>query len=126
MRNRRYPYYSVPEPRDLRELVNYCAEQYGEKTAFWYKTGNGDETVNKSFVQLKKDIEALGTYLYSAGKKDAHIAILGENSYEWIVSYFAIVNGGSVVVPIDKEIRAWREFCGRTGAELTRSPTRFK
>ena len=24
------------------------------------------------------------------------------------------------VVPIDKDIRAWREFCGRTGSELTR------
>lgn len=24
------------------------------------------------------------------------------------------------VVPVDKEIRAWREFCGRTGAELSK------
>ncbi len=24
------------------------------------------------------------------------------------------------VVPIDKEIRGWREFCGRTAAELTK------
>ncbi len=106
MRNRRYPYYSVPEPRDLRELVDFCAENYGKKTAFWYKTGDGDEIAEKSFEQLKSDADALGTYLYSIGKKEAHIAILGENSYEWIVSYFAIVNGGNVVVPIDKELQS--------------------
>ena len=32
-----------------------------------------------------------------------HIALLGENSYAWIASYFAIVNGGNVVVPIDNQ-----------------------
>lgn len=28
---------------------------------------------------------------------------MGENSYEWIISYFAVVNSGNVIVPIDKE-----------------------
>lgn len=101
MRNKKYPYYNVPEPKDLKELVDFCAEEYGEKTAFWYKRANKEIVV--SFKKFKKDVNAFGAYLQSKGYKNSHIAIIGENSYEWIVSYFAVVNGGNVVVPIDKE-----------------------
>lgn len=104
MANKKYPYYTVGEPTDLKDLINYCAETYGDKTAFWYKK-KGEE-IKVSFKQLQDDINAFGTYLYSKGYKNAHIAVMGENSYEWIVSYFAIVNGGNVVVPIDKEATA--------------------
>lgn len=36
--------------------------------------------------------------------KNSKIAVIGENSYEWIVSYFATVIGSNVVVPIDKDL----------------------
>lgn len=101
MANKKYPYYEVPEPRDLKELVNYCAKEYGEATAFWYRVKNDE--IRKSFIQVAADVKALGTYLLNAGYKNKHIALIGENSYEWIISYFAVVNSGNVVVPIDKE-----------------------
>ena len=101
MRNKEYPYYSVPEPTDLKDLVAYCAENYGEKKAFWYK--NKGQEINISFRQLQSDIQAFGTYLYSIGIINQHVALLGENSYEWIVAYFAVVNGGNVIVPIDNQ-----------------------
>ncbi len=104
MKNKKYPYYSVGEPTDLKDLIQYCADSYGEKTAFRYKK-KGEE-VKISFNRLKADIDALGTFLHSRGYVNAHIAVVGENSYEWIVSYFAVVNGGNVVVPIDKEATA--------------------
>ena len=101
MANKKYPYYPVGEPTDLKDLINYCADTFGDKTAFWYKK-KGNE-VKVSFKQLQADINAFGTYLHNKGYRNTHIAVLGENSYEWIISYFAIVNGGNVVVPIDKE-----------------------
>lgn len=36
--------------------------------------------------------------------KDSKIALIGENSYSWILSYFSVVNGGNIIVPIDKEL----------------------
>ena len=33
------------------------------------------------------------------------IAVIGENSYYWAISYFAIANGVGVVVPIDRELK---------------------
>ena len=62
MENRKYPYYSVAQPADLKELVCFCASEFAEKTAFHF-TENETE-IKKSFAQLKKDIEAYGTYLY--------------------------------------------------------------
>ena len=99
---KKYPYYPVAKPTDLKDLVNFCAKEFKDKKAFWYKTRKSEVVI--SFEQLKKDIDALGTYLYSIGLRDTHVALIGENSYEWIVSYFAIVNGGNVVVPLDKEL----------------------
>lgn len=104
MANKKYPYYKVGEPTDLRALINYCANTFSDKTAFWYKK-KGEE-IKVSFKQLQADIDAFGTYLHSKGYRNVHIAVMGENSYEWVVSYFAIVNGGNVVVPIDKEANA--------------------
>lgn len=101
MKNRKYPYYSVPEPTDLKDLVNYCAEHYQDKKAFWYREKKKEITV--SFRQLQEDINAFGTYLSDIGMQHKHIAVLGENSYAWIVAYFAIVNSGGVVVPIDNQ-----------------------
>lgn len=100
-KNKKYPYYKVPEVQHMKELVDFCADTYDNKTAIWYRKKG--EIISISFEQLKKDVDAFGTYLYSIGMHDKHIAILGENSYEWIVAYFAVVNGGNIVVPLDKE-----------------------
>ncbi len=100
-KNKMYPYNKVPYVNDLKEMVDFCAETYGDKTAFWYAKGKQD--VKHSFKDIQADINALGTYLHSIGLKNTHIALLGENSYEWIVAYFAVINGGNVIVPVDKE-----------------------
>lgn len=34
----------------------------------------------------------------------ASIAVLGENSYEWILTYFSVVMSNNVIIPIDKEL----------------------
>ena len=104
MKNKEYSYYNVPDIENMKELLSYCADNYGEKTAIWYK--NNSEIVYISFSQLKKDADKLGSYLYSIGMKNKHIAILSENTYEWIISYFAVVNGGNAIVPLDKENNA--------------------
>ena len=38
------------------------------------------------------------------GLSGTHIAILGENSTEWCLSYFAVVNSGNVAVPLDRDL----------------------
>lgn len=92
-----------PFMTDFKEMIDFAVKSYGEKPAFRYSGTDG--IVEKSYVKFKSDVYALGTYLYSLGIKDMHIGLIGENSYEWVVAYFATVCGGNVIVPIDKELK---------------------
>jgi len=104
MKNQQYEFYKVPQVKDLKELIAMAAESYGDKPAFSYEEDRKEKSA--TFTQLKGDIEALGTYIYSLGLRNEKIALYGENSYEWIVTYFAAVCGSQVIVPIDKELGA--------------------
>ena len=65
---------------------------------------NGEEVHSYTFKKVKKDIEFLSAYLQSKCGTHNIIALLGEDSYLWIVSYFSIVCSGNICVPIDKEL----------------------
>ena len=65
-------------------------------------------------------MNAQGAHLYDSGLRHARIVVLGENSYEWILTWFAAVLGGNIIVPLDKDQRP-EEIAGllkRCGAEL--------
>lgn len=91
----------TPYIENLKELVNLRADMPNE-IAFKYKKKT--EIIEITAKQFKSEIECLGTYLYSRGIKDSKVALVGENSYTWILSYFSVVNGGNIIVPIDKEL----------------------
>ena len=59
------------------------------------------QTAEKTYHDFYCEVNALGTWEYQKGFCGAHIAIIGENSYEWLLAFCSIVNGGNIVVPID-------------------------
>lgn len=85
-----------------KELLDFCVQQYGDTKAFAYQNEKQDISVN--FVEFKSQVRALGSYLFHAGIVGSHIAVFGENSYEWILTHFAVTCGKNVIVPIDKEL----------------------
>ena len=101
-KNNHYPYYEMPEITNFREFVNFMAERYSDKTAFIYEENKTEKSA--TYEKFTSDINALAAYFDAKGMTDEKIALYGENSYEWIVAYFAAVVSGNVVVPIDKEI----------------------
>lgn len=94
-------YYDPKPVQDLRQLVKDAARNYGSKTGFKYKGPSG-EILEKSYNDLDQDVDSLGTALIARGLKDCRISIIGENRYDWAVSYFAVINGTGVGVPLDK------------------------
>lgn len=96
--------YQMRYINDLRDMVHSSAELYGDKTSFLVKDKPRGEYRPITFEQLKADIDCLGTKLVEMGLKDKKVALIGENSYKWVVSYLAIANGTGVVVPLDKEL----------------------
>lgn len=90
--------------KDIRDLIDYTAETYGDSTAFTLKHKKGKEVSYEdiSFRDFRMDIRGFATYLKQKGYSEKRIAIIGANSYEWLVGYFAAVGGLGVVVPLDK------------------------
>jgi long-chain acyl-CoA synthetase len=95
-------YFDVVEIENLKDMLNKSAASFAERPAFKYK----EEGVikEKTYEQTLKDVNALGTALLDLGLKGKRIAIIGDNSYEWAISYYATVCGTGVVVPIDKAL----------------------
>ncbi len=92
------------KPSDLKELVRESCEKFNDGTAF-YVRDESSEKAEISYSQLKDDIESLGTALICKLKlKGEKIAIMGENSYFWCLSYLTITSGTGVAVPVDKEL----------------------
>jgi len=105
MKNKKYPYYDTLEDiTDLKDMVLSKAADIPEKIAFVYPCETGE--MRKTYSDLKEDINAFGTWLYKNKIKDKHVAIIGKNSYEWLVAFLSCVNGGNVAVAIDKSLPA--------------------
>lgn len=86
----------------IRDIINNSSNKYKDKIAIREKKNK--KIVSYTYGQLRDDVYALGTKLIDMGLKDKHIAIVGGNSYNWIVSYLAIITGVGVAVPLDKEL----------------------
>ncbi|MBR5232865.1 MAG: AMP-binding protein [Clostridia bacterium] len=105
MKNRKgnYPLYDIKEITNLRDLICFDDAKNDRRTAFIYKK-NRKETVNVSYAQFNADVDAFGTYLFENNFRKTKIAVMGENSYEWILTYFSTVTGDNIIVPVDKEL----------------------
>ena len=99
-----YPTHESRSITDLKHLVKSAADIYGDKVYLRYKGEEPDEIIDVTFNDFDKYIDRLGTAFYSLGLEGKHIAVIGETSKEWIATYLATVNGGGVIVPLDKEL----------------------
>ena len=103
--NKNYPIYKTTFIDDMRSLVEEAAQNFSDSIAISYKENYWDKEVKKvTFLKWREDVRGLGTYLISKGYRETNIAILGENSYGWCCSFFAVMAIGSVTVPVDKEL----------------------
>ena len=89
---------------NLKQMYHASADTYGEKTLFMQKEGG--EYKSYSFRQYAEEVDALGTALCARGLKGKRVIVTGENGYDWVRSYMAVICGVGVVVPVDKEIPA--------------------
>lgn len=93
----------------IREIVLNSAKKYKDADAIRYKIKK-NQIEAKSYNDLKKDSESFSNVLQSLGEQGNHIALTGMTSYSWLITYFGIVNSGSVAVPLDVSLPA-EEMC---------------
>ena len=86
----------------FRDMIDGIADKYGDAPAISWFTRKQEE-MGVTYLQLRDDVRCLQEVLIEKGLAGKHIAIVGENSYEWILVYFAANYCGSVAVCIDIE-----------------------
>ena len=94
-------------------------ESHGNKVAFDY-FGDDGEVYSMTYLEYAKNIRAFSAGLKEMGKSDARIAIIGETSPFWHITYHAAVCGGGVAIPLDKELALSEieNFLVRASAEV--------
>jgi long-chain acyl-CoA synthetase len=103
-KKKNYPLYEVRKIETLRQLFTDTTDRFAEKKAFIYREKGVEKSV--TFKEFRRQVDSVGTVLCKMDLKKAHIAIIGENSYGWILSYWTVLNTAGVVVPIDKDLTA--------------------
>ncbi|RBO84049.1 class I adenylate-forming enzyme family protein [Marinomonas aquiplantarum] len=82
--------------KNLSDVITLSAEKFGDKTALIYN--------QQSFTY--REINRLANRLASALKKKSigpgdKVTLYGENSWQWLVSYYGILKTGAVVNPVN-------------------------
>ena len=95
--------YESKEYSDIREVIKDGINRYPDCVAFTIKNKEGKDI---TYAEFEKEINSLGTGLLKLGLKDKKIAIIGPNSYEWVLSYISVLFGIGIVVPLDKGLPA--------------------
>ena len=102
MRLENLNYYEAKNFNTIKEMMNMAVEEAGARTAFKYKVKG--QVKQKTYKEFQNDTIYLGTALATINMMDKHIAVIGENSYEWITVYLTTLKSNGVLVPIDKEL----------------------
>ena len=84
----------------IKEFTDEIYEKYSDNIA--YRFFRDEVIADRTYKELRNDVYALASSFITSNYKSKHIAILGGTSYEWIVSFLAVIISGNVVVPIDK------------------------
>lgn len=80
----------------LAQFLDYAAQRFPERTAVTH----GEQSV--TFAQLQKATNGLAAFLKGLGLAEGdRVALLWENSVEYVQSFFAISRTGFVIVPLD-------------------------
>lgn len=99
--NQAYPLYQLQEIHDLKHLIDEQARIHPQAPAFRWMENKALYT--KTRLELRQDIRALTNWLFDQKIHGQTIALVGRNSYAYIVAFFALILAGNVAAPIDKD-----------------------
>ena len=98
-------YHEQTNYKTVKEIFERSREKFAEDVFILEKFNPKDKFTEITFKEFTDDVIALGTALTNKyNLKDERIIIIGENTYNWYVSYMAMLCGVGVAVPVDKEL----------------------
>ena len=93
------------KPVIVRDIIMESVIAHPELCAYMYKDARSGPYKAVTYREFADDVASLGAQLVEMGMSGKRIAVIGDNCYQWAVSYFAVLFGVGVVVPLDKELR---------------------
>lgn len=99
--------FEAKEFKNVKEIIYNSAKVYNQNIAFVIKHQENKKVTyeNITYTQLLEDVNKLGTALCEMGFKGKRIAIIGKNRYEWALAHLSNLLGGSISVPLDKDLQ---------------------
>lgn len=97
--------YPGTDYKTIKEIFAKNIEQYKDRPFIVEKFGRKEPFKEITFGEFGEDVKNLGTGLIRTFRlKGEKIMIIGETTYEWYVSYMAMLCGAGIAVPTDKEL----------------------
>ncbi|MHB1154682.1 MAG: AMP-dependent synthetase/ligase [Eubacteriales bacterium] len=87
---------------NIRDIIRNGAKEYGDRPALYYRRNK--EECRFTFNEYNNNMNCLGTAFAALGIMGSHIAVIGDTCPEYLVTYHATVNGGGVIIPLDREL----------------------
>lgn len=89
----------------IKEIFLESTEKYKDKEFVLEKYDHKAPYTEISYGKFKEDVINLGTGLINyLNLKDERIIIISETTYQWYISYMALLCGVGIAVPVDKEL----------------------
>ena len=90
----------------IKEIYLHVMKNYPKRPCILDKENPRDEKFKEyTFREFGNDVESLGTALTKKyDVQGERIIIIGENQYDWYVSYMSVLIGAGLAVPVDKEL----------------------
>lgn len=106
-KNKNRKVYESRAVKTYREMIEYSTKNYAKNVAYIYKedyTAKQIKYIEKTYEQVGKDIKAFSTLLLNKNLEGKRVVLIGNNRYEWCITYFATTTGNMIVVPMDKAL----------------------
>lgn len=87
---------------DLKELVCSAAERFGDKVLYRYNESGEEKQF--TFRDSMNFMNRMGTAFAKLSILGQTVAVIGESHPAYMTAYYATVNGGGVIVPLDKDL----------------------
>lgn len=96
--------YDVKYVETIKEMIDASVEDFPDRVAYMYKDEHKEPFKTMTYAEFKAEQNAIGAALIERGFKGSKIAVIGENSHRWALSYYSVVCGVGVIVPIDRNL----------------------
>lgn len=103
-KNKKHQPYKTTDYKTIKEVFVNSIEKFADNTLILQKPNHKEPYKEISYKQFGEDVIALGAKLIKILPKNARVVIVSETTYDWYVSYMAMLCGVGTAVPVDKEL----------------------